>query len=48
LCLRAYLDPSSVYVIPNAVDTTKLKPEPANAPDPEKCKLNRYQTPTPC
>lgn len=32
LCLRAYLDPSKVSVIPNAVDTTKLLPAPDNAP----------------
>ena len=33
LCLRAYLEPTKVHVIPNAVDTTKLQPEPRNAPN---------------
>ena len=33
LCLRAYLDPLKVAVIPNAVDTTKLIPCPENAPN---------------
>ena len=33
LCLRAYLDPEHVSVIPNAVDTTKLTPCTENAPD---------------
>lgn len=33
LTLRAYLEPTKVHVIPNAVDTTKLRPEPKNAPD---------------
>jgi phosphatidylinositol glycan class A protein len=32
LCLRAYVEPSKVAVIPNAVDTTKLTPNPNAAP----------------
>lgn len=33
LALRARIDPSKIYVIPNAVDTTKFRPDP-------KLKLN--------
>lgn len=34
LVLRAYLDPTIVSVIPNAVDTTKFTPNPSAAPNP--------------
>ncbi len=34
LVLRAYLDPTAVSVIPNAVDTTKFTPNPNAAPHP--------------
>lgn len=29
LALRARLDPTKIYVIPNAVDTTKFTPDPS-------------------
>jgi phosphatidylinositol glycan class A protein len=32
LCLRAYLEPERVSVIPNAVDCSKLRPDPGAAP----------------